>query len=151
MPIDYKQQPDEFWRTHLKPEVYAICRAKGTEPAGSGKYDKFYEKGIYYCACCGGGHALFSSDTKFDSGTGWPSFWDVYSPQNVTLQEDTSGILGWVRSRTEVVCSRCASHIGHVFDDGPKEHTGKRYCMNSAALAFVPEGETPPNSFDASK
>jgi peptide-methionine (R)-S-oxide reductase len=147
MAIGYKNKPDSFWKKNLKPEVYAICRQKGTEAARSGAYDHFIEKGTYYCACCGGDHALYKSETKFDSGTGWPSFWEPVSPESVTLKEDRSGFFGWARPRTEVVCSRCGGHLGHVFDDGPKEYTGQRYCMNSLALTFIPEGQTPKNSF----
>lgn len=145
MIMNYKNKPDFFWKQHLKPEVYNICRQKGTELAGSGEYDHFYEEGTYYCACCGGDHAIYSSKAKFDSGTGWPSFWEPLSPTSVTEQEDRSGIFGWAHPRTEVVCSRCGGHLGHVFDDGPKEHTGLRYCMNSAALKFVPKGQEPKN------
>lgn len=144
MTIDYKNKTDAFWKKNLKPEVYNICRQKGTELAGSGQYDHFYEKGTYYCACCGGDYALYKSDAKFDSGTGWPSFWEPFSPTNVTLKEDRGGgLTGWAAPRTEVVCSRCGAHLGHVFNDGPKEHTGMRYCMNSLALTFVPEGKEP--------
>ena len=142
MTTEYKSKSDDFWKQHLQPEVYNICRQKGTEAPRSGKYDHFYEKGTYYCACCGGDHAVYKSETKFDSGTGWPSFWDTI-PDSVTLKEDRSGLIGWALPRTEVVCSRCGGHLGHVFDDGPKEHTGKRYCMNSTALSFVPEGQDP--------
>lgn len=141
--VDYKNKPDEFWKHHLKPKVYNICRQKGTELAGSGKYDHFYEKGTYYCGCCGGDHPLFSSDTKFNSGTGWPSFWAPISPTSVTEKEDRDGPIGMFYVRTEVVCSRCGGHLGHVFQDGPKEHTGLRYCMNSAALTFLPQGQKP--------
>lgn len=146
MAIDYKNKTDEFWQQHLKPEIYNICRQKGTERAGSGKYDHFYERGTYYCACCGGDHALFKSDAKFDSGTGWPSFWEPISKASVILKEDRDGLTGWAGVRTEVVCSRCGGHLGHVFEDGPKEHTGLRYCMNSLALTFVPEGKDPKHS-----
>lgn len=148
MPIDYHIKTDEFWKTHLQPEVYHICRQKGTEPAGSGKYDHFFEKGTYYCACCGGDHALFSSEAKYDSGTGWPSFWEPISPVSITLREDRDGLFGWIASRTEVTCSRCGGHLGHVFDDGPAEHTGLRYCMNSIALKFVPEGQIPQHQLE---
>ena len=149
MSIDYKGKPDSFWKQNLKPEVYAICRQKGTEASGSGAYDHFYEKGTYYCACCGGDHAVYSSEAKYDSGTGWPSFWEPITPGSVALKEDRDGLFGWAHPRTEVVCSRCGGHLGHVFDDGPKEHTGQRYCMNSRALTFVAEGQTPKNSFGA--
>lgn len=151
MTVDYKSQPDEFWKKHLKPEVYHICRKKGTEAAGSGEYDHFYEKGVYYCACCGGDHPVYKSEAKFDSGTGWPSFWEPYSPASVTLKEDRSGLIGWALPRTEVVCSRCGGHLGHVFNDGPKEHTGLRYCMNSLALVFVPEGKEPQHKLEEEK
>jgi peptide-methionine (R)-S-oxide reductase len=116
--------------------------------AGSGKYDHFFEKGTYHCACCGGDYAVFKSDAKFDSGTGWPSFWEPFSPERVTLKEDTDGWIGWAFPRMEVVCSRCGGHLGHVFNDGPKEHTGLRYCMNSLALIFVPEGQKAKNTLE---
>jgi peptide-methionine (R)-S-oxide reductase len=148
MPTDYHNKTDEFWRSHLNPEVYHICRQKGTEPAGSGKYDHFFKEGTYYCACCGGDHALFSSETKFDSGTGWPSFWKPISPDSVALKEDREGAFGWIAPRTEVTCSRCGGHLGHVFDDGPIEHTGLRYCMNSIALIFVPAGQNPQHQLE---
>lgn len=149
--FDFKKQSDEFWKKNLKPEVYNICRMKGTEPAFSGQYDKFYEEGIYYCACCGGDHPLFASSTKFDSGTGWPSFWAPFNDKSVELKEESflKRIFG---PRTEVLCARCGAHLGHVFDDGPKGHTGKRYCMNSLALSFTSKGEVPPlNAIVSSK
>lgn len=141
---NFKNLPDAFYKKNLKPETYGVCRQQDTERPGSGQYDKFYKKGIYYCACCGGDHALYSSATKFDSGTGWPSFWAPYNDQSVTLTKESSFMLG---DRIEVSCGRCGSHLGHVFDDGPKEHTGKRYCMNSVALTFAPQGEKPQSSF----
>src|SRR5437016_4194996 len=130
MSFDYKNQPEAFWKQHLRGKTYSVCRLRDTEPAHVGKYDKFYEQGVYYCTCCGGDFALFSSDAKFDSGTGWPSFYTAI-PKAVLEQPDPSdtvrGLIGF--ARTEVICARCHSHLGHVFDDGPQP-TGKRYCMN---------------------
>ncbi|MBN1952307.1 MAG: peptide-methionine (R)-S-oxide reductase MsrB [Bacteroidales bacterium] len=125
------EKSETEWQKELNAESYKVLRQCGTEYPGTGKYYDFYEEGSYHCAGCGS--VLFSSDTKYHSGSGWPSFYDVISGDQVILEEDTS--LGMVR--TEVKCATCGGHLGHVFSDGPKP-TQLRYCINSASLKFMP-------------
>ena len=125
---------EDEWKKKLTPEQYHVLREKGTEAAFTGKYVHSKESGIYMCAACGA--ELFSSDTKFDSGTGWPSFSEPKNKENIDLKKDFShGML-----RTEVLCKKCGSHLGHVFGDGPTQ-TGQRFCMNSCALDFKKESK----------
>jgi peptide-methionine (R)-S-oxide reductase len=129
--LAYKvNKPDQEWKRILNPEEYYVCRQKGTERAFTGKYWDHHEKGIYSCVACG--QALFDSATKFDSGTGWPSFYSPIKPDAVETEVDHSMPF---MPRTEIKCSNCGSHLGHVFDDGPAP-SGQRYCMNSVCLSF---------------
>ncbi|WP_343217338.1 peptide-methionine (R)-S-oxide reductase MsrB [Chthonomonas sp.] len=120
---------EEEWRKILTPEQYYVLRQAGTEPAFTGKYYKNHETGVYACAGCG--EVLFTSDTKYESGSGWPSFWDAVDEQKLELLDDYSHGM----HRIEVRCAKCGGHLGHLFDDGPRP-TGKRYCINSASLQF---------------
>ncbi|HMA19031.1 MAG TPA: peptide-methionine (R)-S-oxide reductase MsrB [Thermoanaerobaculia bacterium] len=132
--MDKIEKSDEEWRRELTPEEYRVLREKGTERPFSGEYEKTKESGTYVCAACG--NPLFSSETKYESGSGWPSFYQPLSEEAVATETDRSHFM----ERTEVLCRRCGGHLGHVFDDGPKP-TGQRYCMNSVSLKLEKEGE----------
>ena len=132
MSDDTIEKSDDEWRRELTPDQYHVCREKGTEPAFTGAYHDEKTPGVYRCACCG--EALFDSETKYDSGTGWPSFWQPLAETAVETDEDFSHGM----HRTEVHCRRCGAHLGHVFPDGPRP-SGLRYCINSVSLALDPE------------
>jgi peptide-methionine (R)-S-oxide reductase len=129
---------DAEWRDQLTPEQFQVCRKCGTEPPFTGKYWNCHETGIYRCVCCG--NALFDSSAKFESGSGWPSFWQPYKPENVTTKTDTSHGM----KRVEVNCKQCGAHLGHIFPDGPKP-SGLRFCINSAALELDKEQQPQPS------
>jgi peptide-methionine (R)-S-oxide reductase len=130
--MDFKiVKTDAEWKAQLTPEEYAVLREKGTERPYTGEYDKHFEKGMYVCAACE--NPLFTSDTKFDSHCGWPSFDEAIKGATI-YHKDTS----YSMIRTEVMCAKCGGHLGHVFDDGPQETTGQRYCTNSVSIKFLP-------------
>jgi peptide-methionine (R)-S-oxide reductase len=133
MQDDFKTKPESYWREKLTPEQYRVLREAGTEPPGTGELLANHEDGMYHCAACN--QALFSSDTKFESGSGWPSFYQAVDSSAVELIEDSSHGM----RRVEARCGNCESHLGHVFPDGPVDKGGARFCMNSVSLAFKPK------------
>lgn len=133
--MDKMNKTDQEWQAELTPEQYRVLREKGTEAPGSGALLHSKENGDYVCAACD--NLLFKSGTKFDSGSGWPSFYEPANLEHIELHEDEA----YGMSRTEVLCKRCGGHLGHVFDDAPQTPTGQRYCINSAALKLIPKDQ----------
>lgn len=130
-------KPEEEWKAQLSPEQYYVIRQKGTDRPYAGKYDQHWEAGTYECAACG--YELFKSDTKFDAGCGWPSFYEALDKTRIVEKKDIShGMI-----RTEILCANCGGHLGHVFDDGPQDKTGLRYCVNSTSIAFQKKDSMP--------
>ena len=129
---DLKAKPEEYWKSRLTPEQFRVCRHGGTECAFTGEHWENKEEGVYQCLCCGA--ELFASDAKFDSGTGWPSFWKEAADGRVERRVDESHGM----TRAEILCACCGAHLGHVFEDGPRP-TGERHCVNSVSLKFVPK------------
>lgn len=136
MSEDLHNKPESYWKEKLTPEQYRVLRRKGTEAPFSGDLYLNHKEGLYHCGACGA--PLFSSTAKFDSSCGWPSFDDPMADDSIEYHEDNSFFM----HRIEVTCKKCGSHLGHVFDDGPRETTGKRYCINSVSLKFAPKQET---------
>ena len=138
MAENMKNMPDSYWSEQLTPDQYRVLREAGTDAPFTGTLEDNHEDGLYHCAACG--QELFASDTKFESGSGWPSFYEAIGDSNVDLIDDSSHGM----RRVEVQCGNCGSHLGHVFPDGPEEHGGQRFCMNSTSLAFEPDPDVKP-------
>lgn len=138
MAENMKNMPDSYWSEQLTPDQYRVLREAGTDAPFTGTLEDNHEDGLYHCAACG--QELFTSDTKFESGSGWPSFYEAIGDSNVDLIDDSSHGM----RRVEVQCGNCGSHLGHVFPDGPEEHGGQRFCMNSTSLAFEPDPDVKP-------
>lgn len=145
-PINYKTLPNSVYGDVLDAETYAVCRQNGTEPESSGKFVKFNEKGVYYCACCGGDYPVFDSDDKYNANVGWATFKQPIDSQHISLNMDVTREEKEAGIQANVRCARCLSHLGYMSGDGPKP-SGKRYTINSVALAFSPENDPPERTF----